>query len=99
MSRLVSIRFTDDVLRLVDSSVEKVKGNRSSFVRDACLEYANNLEGGEVSLVKISQENSAKLKLLSSQVNTDHDELLNKLLGIMFDQMEQNPFESCEELS
>ena len=92
MSRLVSIRFTDEVLNLVDSCVEKSKGNRSSFVRDACLAYANSLVEEEVSFVKINQENSTKLKQLASQFNTDHDEFLNKMLGMLFVQIEQNPY-------
>lgn len=92
MSRNVSIRFTNEVLAIVDSCVEKTKGNRSSFVRDACLAYAEIVNLEEISYVKLNQENSTKLKQLASQFCTDHDEFLNKVLAMMFDQIEKNPY-------
>jgi len=96
MSRLASIRFTDDVLNLVDSCVEKTKGNRSSFVRDACLAHARSLGIEDASYVKLSQQNSWKLKQIASQLNTDHDELLNKLLENLFEQIGDKPFAGME---
>ncbi len=76
MSRDVSIRFTDEVLKLIDSC----SNNRSSFVRDACLAHAQAIGKLESSFVILSKKNSDKLKQFAVHLNIDHDKLINMLL-------------------
>ncbi len=96
MSRSISIRFTDDVLTLIDSIVEETNSNRSALVRDACLAYAETLGTEDVSYVRISLENSLKLRQIASQLNIDHDKLLNQFMVILFDQIDRNPYPSTD---
>ena len=84
--------ITDDVLAAIDACVELTKGNRSSFVRNACLHYLKDKEGRDVSFVKLSPANSKKLKSFASQLNTDHDVLLNKMLETTFEDLGDDPW-------
>lgn len=92
MSQLVSVRLTDEVLTSIDLHNKKTGGNRSSFVRDACLSLLSTSDKEPVSLVKITSENIEKLKQISSKFSTDHDKFLNTILANIFNEMEQNPF-------
>ena len=97
MSRLVSIRFTDSVLESVDLYARKVKANRSSVVRDACLSLLAGAGTEEISYVKLNSENAEMLRTLSSHVNIDHDELINRVLANIFAEMDpRNPFAKME---
>ena len=87
MSRAVSIRFTDEVLKLIDSC----SNNRSSFVRDACLAQAQEIGKLETSFIILSKENSDKLKRFSAQLNIDHDKLVNVFLEELFKKAEEDP--------
>jgi predicted DNA-binding protein len=95
MSRGVSIRFTEEVLEVVDSCIEKTGGNRSSFVRDACLAHAQSLDP-EVCFVKLSQENVDRLKNVASQMNMDHDAFLDQMLTLLFEEVGDNPLEKMQ---
>lgn len=92
MSRVVPIRITDDVLMAIDACVNKTKGNRSAFVRDACLNYLKNIGEKNVSFVKLSPANSEKLKSFASQLNMDHDALLNMMLETTFKNLGDDPW-------
>lgn len=92
MSRVVPVRITDDVLAAIDACVELTKGNRSSFVRDACLHYLKDKVEKDVSFVKLKTTNSEKLKWFASQLNMDHDVLLNNILETTFENMGDDPW-------
>ena len=98
MSRLISIRVTDDLLGAIDSYVKKTPGvNRSSFVRDASLNYLDQ-ESEDVSYVKISADNIRMLKLVASHLNMDHDKLINMILSSTFENMQgPDPFSAMDE--
>ena len=92
MSHVVSVWITDDVLAAIDACVELTKGNRSSFVRNACLHYLMDKGEKDLSFVKLSPANSKKLKSFASQLNTDHDVLLNKMLETTFEDLGDDPW-------
>ena len=97
MSRIVSVRLTDEVIALIDLHNKKTAGNRSSLIRDACLSYLSTSDKEPVSLVKITSKNIEKLKQLSSKFGTDHDKFLNDILANIFDEIQQNPFSEYSE--
>jgi len=87
LSRAVSIRFTDEVFKLIDSC----SNNRSSFVRDACLAHAQEIGKLKTSFILLSKENSDKLKRFSAQLNIDHAKLVNVFLEELFKKAEGDP--------
>ena len=87
MSRAVSIRYANEILKLIGPC----GNNRSSFVRDACLAHTQEIGKLKTSFILPSKENSDKLKKFSAQLNIDHDKLVNVFLEELFKKAEEDP--------